>query len=62
MQEKLIERLTRYVKIDTQSDDSSDSVPSTKKQFDLLDELKSELVELGLEEVTLDDKGYLFAT
>lgn len=62
MQEKLIERLTRYVKIDTQSDDSSETVPSTKKQFDLLDELKDELVELGLEEVTLDDKGYLFAT
>ena len=62
MEEKLIERLTRYVKIDTESDSGSTSVPSTEKQFDLLNVLKSELVEIGLEDVMLDDKGYLFAT
>lgn len=62
MEDKLIERLTRYVKIDTESDSGSSSVPSTEKQFDLLNLLKEELIELGLEEVTLDDKGYLFAT
>lgn len=62
MQDKLIERLTRYVTIDTESDSASQTVPSTKKQFDLLEMLKEELVSLGLEEVSLDEKGYLFAT
>lgn len=62
MQERLIERLSRYVKIDTESDSRSESVPSTNKQFDLLNLLKDELVEIGLDDVTLDDKGYLFAT
>lgn len=62
MQDKLIERLTRYVTIDTESDSASQTVPSTKKQFDLLEVLKEELVSLGLEEVSLDEKGYLFAT
>lgn len=62
MQDKLIERLTRYVTIDTQSDAKSETVPSTKKQFDLLKVLETELIEIGLEDVSLDDKGYLFAT
>lgn len=62
MKEQLVERLTRYVKIDTQSDPRSESTPSTEKQFNLLNILKEELVSLGLEDVTLDEKGYLFAT
>ncbi|CAD2073834.1 peptidase T [Phocicoccus pinnipedialis] len=62
MKEKLIERLTRYTTIDTQSDASSTSVPSTQKQFDLLNVLKEELQKIGLEDIILDDNGYLFAT
>lgn len=62
MKETLIERLTRYTTIDTQSDASSTTVPSTKKQFDLLNVLKEELETIGLEDITLDEKGYLFAT
>lgn len=62
MKDKLIERLTRYAKIDTQSDASSETTPSTAKQWDLLKELKDELAEIGLEEITLDDEGYLFAS
>ena len=62
MKEKVIERLVRYAKIDTQSDYNSDTTPSTVKQFDLLNLLKDELAEIGLTEITLDENGYLFAT
>ena len=62
MKEKVIERLVRYAKIDTQSDYNSDTTPSTAKQFDLLNVLKDELAEIGLTDITLDENGYLFAT
>ncbi|MCH7320341.1 peptidase T [Solibacillus sp. MA9] len=62
MKEKVIERLVRYAKIDTQSDFNSDTTPSTMKQFDLLHVLKDELAEIGLTDITLDENGYLFAT
>ena len=57
-----LERFLRYVQIDTQSDPHSESYPSTAKQLDLLRLLADELRELGLEDVTLDDYGYVFAT
>lgn len=59
---QLIERLARYAKIDTQSDASSESVPSTSKQWDLIRLLEEELKELGMEEVETDENGYLMAT
>lgn len=62
MKDKLIERLTTYVKYDTQSDAASDTTPSTDKQWNLLKALKEELGEIGLEEITLDGQGYLMAT
>ena len=62
MKETLIERLVRYAKIDTQSDALSTNCPSTDGQWDLLHELQKELVAIGLEEITLDENGYLFAT
>lgn len=62
MKETLIERLTRYAKIDTQSDAASTTCPSTEGQWDLLHLLEKELAEIGLEEITLDENGYLFAT
>lgn len=62
MKEKLIERLIRYAKIDTQSDFASSTIPSTQKQFDLLHVLKDELADIGLTDITLDENGYLFAT
>src|SRR5699024_272909 len=62
MKESLIERLSRYVKIDTQSDVDSTSVPSTDKQWDLLKELEAELKAIGMTDVELDEKGYLFAS
>ncbi|MGN7477048.1 peptidase T [Solibacillus silvestris] len=62
MKEKVIERLVRYAKIDTQSDFNSNTTPSTMKQFDLLNVLKDELADIGLTDITLDENGYLFAT
>ncbi|WP_107948400.1 peptidase T [Lysinibacillus parviboronicapiens] len=62
MKEQVIERLIRYAKIDTQSDFTSETTPSTQKQFDLLHVLKEELATIGLTDITLDDNGYLFAT
>ncbi|HLG27455.1 MAG TPA: peptidase T [Paenisporosarcina sp.] len=62
MQEILIERLVRYAKIDTQSDANSSTCPSTPGQWDLLHELEKELTSIGMEDISLDDSGYLFAT
>ncbi len=60
--ENILERFLRYVKIDTQSDPASDSCPSTKKQWDLANSLAKELVDIGLEEVSIDDNAYVMAT
>lgn len=57
----IIDRLTRYVTIDTQSDPESNTTPSTEKQWDLLNLLNDELTDLGLE-TDIDEQGYLFAT
>lgn len=62
MKELLIERLVRYAKIDTQSDVTSSTTPTTAGQWDLLHELQKELADIGMEDITLDDNGYLFAT
>ena len=61
MKAQLIDRLSRYVKIDTQSNPESSTTPSTEKQWDLLRLLQQELEGFGLE-TNLDDNGYLFAT
>ena len=62
MKEELIERLIRYAKIDTQSDAASDTTPSTDKQWDLLRLLEKEMSEIGLEDISIDENGYLFGT
>ena len=58
--EKIVDRFLRYVSIDTQSDESSNSQPSTAKQLDLLNLLKDELSAMGIE-VILDEFGYVMA-
>ncbi|QES88984.1 peptidase T [Rhizosphaericola mali] len=58
----LVERFLRYVQIDTQSNAESTSTPSTLKQLDLSKVLVSELKEIGLAEVELDEYGYVYAT
>lgn len=62
MKEKLIKRLETYAKIDTQSDMNSETTPSTPGQWDLIKLLEKELKEVGLEEVSYDENGYLMAT
>ena len=63
MREKIIERFFRYVKIDTQSKEGVEDVfPSTEKQKNLLSLLKDEMIEMGLEDVFMDNYGYVFGT
>jgi tripeptide aminopeptidase len=56
------ERFLRYVVIDTQSDPTSPTCPSTEKQKDLGRLLAAELREIGLSDAHLDDHGYVYAT
>ena len=58
----LVERFFKYVSFDTQSDELTGLTPSTPGQMIFAEYLKTELETLGLEEITLDDHGYLFAT
>jgi len=58
----VIDRFLRYVKVDTESDFDSQTCPSTAKQFDLARMLKNELEEMGLQDVSLDENGYVMAT
>ena len=58
----LVERFLKYVSFDTQSSEETRITPSTPGQMVFAKYLKSELESLGLEEITLDEHGYLFAT
>jgi tripeptide aminopeptidase len=58
----VLERFLRYVQVDTQSDDDSETYPSTMKQLDLGRMLEEELRAIGLEDVELTEHGYVFAT
>lgn len=59
---KVHERFIKYAKIDTQSDENSEQTPSTQKQFDLARIVEAEMRELGLTDISLDDKCYLMGT
>jgi len=59
--EKILDRFLRYVSIDTQSNEESESQPSTEKQLRLLSLLRDELKEMGVD-ATLDEWGYVMAT
>jgi tripeptide aminopeptidase len=61
-QQQLLDRFLRYVKIDTQSDESSKTSPSTEKQKDLGRLLVEELKELGCSDAAMNEYGYVFAT
>ena len=58
----VIERFLKYVSFDTQSDENTGVTPSTSKQMVFAQYLQSELEDLGLEDISLDENGYLFAT
>ena len=57
-----LERFLRYVRIDTQSAMDAGGYPSTSKQLDLARQLVEELTALGMDEVKLDEYGYVTAT
>ena len=59
---KAYERLLNYVKIDTPSDPASETVPSSKCQFDLANLLVEELKALGVENAEVDEKCYVYAS
>ncbi len=58
----LVERFLKYVSYDTQSDEETRLTPSTPGQMVFAKVLKEELESLDLEDITLDENGYLFAT
>lgn len=58
----LVDRFLDFVKYDTQSDELTNLTPSTPGQMVFAKYLKGELEKMGLQEVSLDDNGYLFAT
>ena len=60
--EKLIERFLDYVSYDTQSSEEAEGCPSTPKQLVFARHLADSLEEMGLEEVTMDEQGYIYAT
>ncbi|MCG6202289.1 peptidase T [Psychromonas antarctica] len=59
--QNLVQRFLNYISVDTQSDESSASCPSTCGQVKLAKILHNELITLGLSDVALDDNGYLTA-
>jgi tripeptide aminopeptidase len=60
--EKLVERFLKYVKINTQSNEKSDTCPSSPGQLQFAKLLVKELKSIGLSEVDLDENGYVMAT
>ena len=56
------ERFLKYIAVDTTSDPSSDTFPSTKSQLDFAAALREEMESLGLENVSIDQYGYVFGT
>ena len=58
----LVDRFISYVTIYTESDPASDTTPSTERQWDLARKLAEELEEMGMSDVSIDDKAYVMAT
>lgn len=59
---KVIDRLLNYVKIETTSDENSETVPSSSKEKVLAEVLVKELKEIGMQDVSMDENGYVMAT
>ncbi|KAA3621796.1 MAG: peptidase T [Flavobacterium sp.] len=60
--QKIIDRFTSYVTVDTESDPESNTTPSTEKQWNLANALVEELKEIGMEDVSIDENAYIMAT
>lgn len=62
MKKEVIDRLITYAQVDTQSDENSNTCPSTPGQLALGQLLVDELKEIGMQDVTMDENGYVMAT
>lgn len=62
MKQEIIDRFTSYVQVDTQSNEDSTTCPTTPGQLTLAHMLVEELKQIGMDEVTIDDNGYVMAT
>ncbi|MFS0723796.1 peptidase T [Paenibacillus sp. 1P07SE] len=62
MKQEIIDRFVRYVQVDTQSTEDSDTCPTTPGQLELGKLLADELLAIGMAEVTIDENGYVMAT
>ncbi|KEP28844.1 peptidase T [Bacillus safensis] len=62
MKEEMIQRFTNYVKVDTQSDAEKESCPSTEGQLNLARQLVEEMKSIGIQEVSMDENGYVMGT
>jgi tripeptide aminopeptidase len=60
--EHIIKRFISYVTIDTESDPTSKTTPSTEKQWDLANKLADELKTIGMQDVSIDKNAYIMAT
>ena len=60
--EHILNRFIKYVTIDTESDPNNQAFPSTEKQWDLARLLEKELIEIGMQDVELDENCYLMST
>jgi tripeptide aminopeptidase len=60
--QQILDRFLKYVSIDTQSDETSSTFPSTVKQFDMLNLLHDQLNAFGLADVSIDSNGYVMGT
>ena len=60
--QRIIDRFISYLKIDTESDPTSNTTPSTEKQWDLANKLVEELKSIGMSDVTIDENAYIMAT
>ena len=62
MKNEIITRFKTYVQVDTQSDESKQTCPTTEGQLTLGRMLAEELKQIGMQDVTIDDNGYVMAT
>ncbi|MFF2017931.1 peptidase T [Paenibacillus sp. NPDC058177] len=62
MKQEVMTRFISYAEIDTQSNEDNDTCPSTPGQMELAHKLVEELKEIGMQEVTVDEHGYVMAT
>jgi len=59
---QIVTRFLKYVSFNTQSDEAIDCTPSTKGQLDFANYLQTEMEQIGIEDISLDENGYLFGT